>query len=197
MKSLLCLLFLSFSLTCFTQSNSSIYNRNKHYLGGMVGYGNQGLTHQKYSYHSALFYLYYSYETWSTKTWSLEATLKPQFNLVQFGEYKAPDTSAYEFGISPGIRINKYLKNERLGFYIELTMGPHYVSDTPERQTPGFLISSGIVGGMKIALKENTYLDLHYTARHLSNGNGPEPNGGVNIGIYSAGLIFRLAHKSN
>jgi hypothetical protein len=76
--------------------------------------------------------------------------------------------------------------------YAGLSTGPHYVSDAPRRQAPGFLFSDNLIAGLNYAASKVLVLDFRFGARHISNANFKEPNGGVNNLILQFGLKFNL-----
>ncbi len=115
-----------------------------------------------------------------------EFLLQPEFNLVLL---RAPlkTTLHTEFGLGAGLQemipITKALYP-----FIQIVVGPHYLSTKTIEQHRGFLFSDHVAAGFYCFYGGRTALHGEYLARHLSNGNIFQPNHGINTFNFMLGI---------
>ncbi len=89
-------------------------------------------------------------------------------------------TEVVEAGISAVVRLASYREN-RGGPYLELGVGPHYLSDT---RLDGVDVSTHLqfapTGGFGVRFGEGARYELGYRLMHLSNAGIEDPNPGLN-----------------
>lgn len=128
------------------------------------------------------------------KEWGCEVYAIPQFNFTEYRERNHHHYSlrGYEYGINFGVLMRKRLYQEKVSYYVGLSLGPHYVSGAPTRQVPGFIFSDNFFIGLSAQLFDKVYLDVRPCFRHISNANLEKPNKGINSLILNGGLYFKL-----
>ncbi len=192
----LLLLYLS-TLTTLAQDTS---NYHQHKLGFNIGVGtNNGLGFTSIDidrdYEVLLLQLEHNYRLLKYKRFSLEVLSQPQFNLSRF---KKEDTTSYsnsyEFGINVALSFKLNIYRDILSFYGLIGSGPHYIANTPRRQSDGFIFSDNFFTGLSYQYNKGHFLELRAGKRHASNLNFQDRNGGINTFVISLGwnkLIFR------
>lgn len=174
------------------------YAGKKERLGLITGIGSQGniLLHNAlfYRYDVALIHLNYSVCIVERKQLALFLLTEPQFNFARFRDKDIPQFKpAFEFGTSFGFQLQQQLKNDKWKGYLGLQSGPHFISDSPLRQVPGFIIANHAYFGSLYHLSNHLSLDLRLGVRHMSNAGLEEPNGGINTFVFMVGLAY--THK--
>lgn len=117
-----------------------------------------------------------------------------QYNLTKYRPVDRVDDlkDGYEFGVNVGTLFRKHVYKDVLNVYVSLSIGPHYVSGTPERQANGFIFSDNLFTGLNIKVFNNFYLDLRAGFRHISNAELMSPNGGLNDIMVGGGILLNL-----
>ncbi len=148
----------------------------------------------RYDYQVVFFQLQYYWAFLRRETWGLDLLIQPQYNLTKYRYIdNVPDElNGFEFGVNAGLLIRKNIFKDFLSIYAFISLGPHYVSGTPQRQSKGFIFSDNFFIGLNIKLFKNTYLDLRPGFRHISNASLTHPNGGLNDFVISGGILINL-----
>lgn len=148
----------------------------------------------KYDYQVRFFQAQYYYSFLRRKNWGLDLLVQPQYNstVYKHKDLISDETNGFEFGVNVGVLIRKNIYKDYLNFYTLLSLGPHYVKGTPERQIEGFIFSDNIFIGLNVKLYKNLYLDIRPGFRHISNASLAQPNGGLNTVILSGGIMLNL-----
>ena len=204
-------LFLSTNNLLAQETN--LFNNSKHRIGFNTGFGYQKISiaipddeveggviyvesglNVEYKYEVSYFQAQYYYGFLRKKSWGLDLLVQPQFNQTKyrFLNTDLEDIKGYEFGVNFGLLIRKNIFKDFLSFYLCLSVGPHYISGAPERQSKGFIFSDNLFGGANIKIYKNAYLDFRYGFRHISNASLTKRNGGINNIIYSLGILVNL-----
>lgn len=126
--------------------------------------------------------------------WGLELLVQPQYNLTKFRHVDkiADEINGIEFGVNAGVLIRRMLIEEALYLSGLISLGPQYVSGTPQRQADGFIFSDKFLIGLNVKLLENIYFYFRSGFRHISNAGLNHPNGGVNDLVLSVGVFLNL-----
>jgi hypothetical protein len=195
-NSLVIIIVLTLQSNFLSAQESLLFGGSKHRIGYVSGYGcqNQLGLDVKYDYQIIFFQFQYYYSFLRRKTWGLDILVQPQYNITK---YKQLDNDTYEvngfeLGTNIGILIRKNILNDFLSFYALLSLGPHYVSGTPQRQASGFVFSDNLFVGMNIHLLKNMNLDIRPGFRHISNAGLVDQNAGVNNIVLSGGILINL-----
>ncbi|MEL7193656.1 MAG: acyloxyacyl hydrolase [Bacteroidota bacterium] len=164
------------------------------HIGFIYGYGDQSLLAVNYDYRVAFFQPQLYYTILDRSNWNLELLLQPQYNLTEFRQVDfLPDESeGFELGLNVGVLLRKNLLKDIVSVYILGSIGPHYVSGVPKRQSTGFIFSDNFFLGLSLKISSRVYLDLRPGIRHISNAGLQERNGGVNNTILSGGIYIKL-----
>jgi hypothetical protein len=113
--------------------------------------------------------------------------LEPQWNPVLVG-----DRTEREIGILPGLGIQYRLTATTI-LYAEGGAGPKFISTETARQARGFLFTDNIIGGVRQRLFDLPIeLRAHWRARHISNANFRQPNGGINSFFWGGGIYYLM-----
>ncbi|WNJ17995.1 acyloxyacyl hydrolase [Pontibacter sp. G13] len=209
----------------FKESVKEIFqDKSRHRYGFSVGYGFQDLgmierhlpigwqhslaekevdlskvlnLNVRYYYEVTLFQLEHAIALINKPTWKLELISIPQFNTVYLRPIDSEEVykRGFEFGINTGLVIRKSFWKNRLGIYFLGSTGPHFVSDTPGRQHPGFIFSDNFMLGGTVKLFKGLHFDVRNGIRHISNLSIWQPNGGVNTFMMNAGFFYQLPAK--
>jgi len=191
--------------------DTNLFNNAKHRIGFNKGFGLQkrvfsfidkegeiingevGLN-VEYKYEISYFQAQYYYNILRKRSWGLDLLVQPQYNQTKykFLNTELEEKEGYEFGVNLGLLIRKNVFKDFLSFYLCISVGPHYISGAPERQSKGFIFSDNLFIGSNIKLYKNTYLDLRYGFRHISNAGLAKRNGGINDLFASIGLLVNL-----
>ena len=188
-----------------------LFNNSKHRIGFNTAFGFQkrlipvsnlagGITFEeaglnvKYKYEVSYFQAQYYYSFLRRKTWGLDLLVQPQYNQTTYRilNTDSEEIKGYEFGVNLGILIRKNIFKDFLSLYACASLGPHYISGAPQRQSKGFIFSDNIFAGSNIKIYKNTYLDFRYGFRHISNAGITKKNGGVNDLFISLGFLINL-----
>lgn len=174
---------------------NNLPSKPKPRLGLMVGFGNQGKLPVEYRYEVLLLQFQYQKELLpKAEAWGLALVLQPQYNLTTLRKVDAVPTlsNGFELGLNVGLLVHKSILSDFLRVYILVSVGPHYVSDTPQRQAAGFIFSDNLFVGSNIKLYKRSYLDLRFGFRHISNAGLKRPNAGINNHIGSGGILVSI-----
>jgi hypothetical protein len=175
-----------------TAQESLLVGASKHKIGFISGYGDQSFLDVNYYYHIVFFEGQYSFSVLKKSNWGLEILTQPQYNITSMkNNDNASDlVKGYEFGLNTGLLIRRNFLSDKLSLYSCVSIGPHYVSDVPDRQSEGFIFSDNFFIGMNALIYNNLYLDLRSGVRHISNASLKQPNGGVNNSVFKGGFFF-------
>ena len=159
-------------------------------IGFMTGYGDQIGFKVPYDYRIVFFQAQYYHALTNKASWNLEVLFQPQYNTTAFRPIEDPsiEITSYEFGLNMGLLIRKNILRD-LSLYGFISSGPHYVSEVPQRQAPGFLFSNNFFIGLHIPIWRSLHADIRTGFRHISNTTLALPNGGINNTIFSGGIV--------
>jgi hypothetical protein len=176
-------------------SQDVVFDGHRHKVGFDFGFGSQN-GYFDYTYRVYLFQGQHYYSLITGTKWAIEVISQPQFNLTSFtqSDDDASESRGYEFGINAGILARRNFKLDLISVYAALSIGPHYVSGTPERQSPGFIFSDNAFIGMNVRLYSDLYVDVRYGFRHISNADIKQPNLGVDAFIINVGFFHILSN---
>lgn len=179
---------------CLIANDNDSTDDSSQSLGIITGYGVQSMLDVQYEYEVLFFQIQYYWTFLPRDIWSLKVLIQPQYNLTKFRyvNHVSPFENGYEFGLNVGLLIRKNLYRDLLMIYAAASVGPHYVSGAPQRQTAGFIFSDNIFIGLNIKVSRNTYLDIRPGFRHISNAGLKRPNRGINNLIFSGGILYNL-----
>ncbi len=165
---------------------------NKHKLGFVSGYGSQAFWEVNYDYQVIFFEGEYFYSFLRKRKWGLEVIAQPQYNMTKIGGEGGPvsQVKGFEFGLNMGLLVRRNFFSDRLSFFTSISTGPHYVSDTPERQASGYIFSDNFNVGMNVLIYNNLYLEIKSGVRHISNLGFQQPNYGVNNTLVKGGFFI-------
>ncbi len=143
-----------------------------------------------YDYRVTFFEMQYQRKLKAYKSSSIDLLLMPQINSTTL---KKEDENTFlqqghELGVNVGISIRKSPANKPYSYYLALSSGPHYTSDTPGRQTPGFIFSDNLFVGLDYEVFTNANVSFQFGFRHISNAGISNPNGGINNVIGKIGV---------
>ena len=200
-----------FSTNTLSAQDTYIFNNSKHRLGFNKGFGFQkrlipvanvagevtftevGLN-VEYKYEVSYLQAQYYYGFLRKKSWGLDLLVQPQYNQTKYRilTTDSEEIKGYEFGVNLGLLIRKNIFKDFLSFYMCVSVGPHYISGAPQRQSKGFIFSDNLFVGSNIKIYKEAYLDIRYGFRHISNASITEKNGGINDLFTSIGLLVNL-----
>lgn len=190
------LIFLCIGLGAKTQAQGENTERSLPQWHLTLGYGIGstslfGKEQYAYDYDVRLYSLAASFQLFEKKNWTGRIVLIPQYNTsYYFSEPANAYLDGFEYGVNAGLRIHYSIF--RMSPYILASLGPHYISGSPDRQAPGFIFSDNIGMGLEYSLNAQWQLSAGAGFRHLSNASLKKPNGGINSFIYSMNLSYRL-----
>ncbi len=166
----------------------------KHSIALMTGFGTQRWLVVPYTYNVTLFQCLYTYRVWKKSSWSLEVLTAPQVNLTKYRKVdNVPDQSnGYELGINAGMFFRKIILDKSMDVWAGVSIGPHYISGAPERQSSGFIFSDNVFGGLRVSITRRAWLNSGIGFRHISNASLKQPNDGVNNIIVNIGFGLSL-----
>lgn len=190
---------------------TSLFNNSRHRVGFVKAFGYQttliavpnmvgGVDFEEvglnadYDYEVDFHQAQYYYGFLRKKTWGLDFLVQPQYNTTKYrlvGK-DSEKLNGYELGVNLGLLIRKNIFKDFLSLYALISVGPHYVSGVPQRQSKGFIFSDNLFIGSNIKLYKNIYIDIRTGIRHISNASLTEQNGGINNLISSIGLLVNL-----
>lgn len=155
---------------------------------------NQARLRVAYNYHVLFLQGQYYYSLFRGQAWGLEVLWQPQFNLTRYRHIDnvANEIRGFEFGLNLGILVRKNFFRDFLSLYAFVGTGPHFVSNTPTRQSSGFILSDNFFIGCNIRLTKDIYLDIRPGIRHITNSGIRHPNGGDNDFVISGGILIPL-----
>ena len=187
----------SYFIICFILNTNyliaqeNLLNARANYdIGLLYGRGSQVGINVNYNYQVDFFLLQYSRFLKRQKNFEFKLLIQPQYNKTRLKEStESCFQKGYEFGVNYGLLIRKKIIRNFLFGYSCFSLGPHFVSRTPERQSNGFIFSDNLFMGLQLKVINNTYLDLRIGFRHISNASIKRPNGGINNSFVSIGLI--------
>lgn len=188
------IVILVFNGLFFTKTFAQDLPRKKAYkLGFFVGKGvHTGYKPVNYSYQPLLFQWQFQ-KNWfriNQSNYYVDYVVQPQVNSTSFKESHARDyTNSWEVGVNLGILLRWQL-SKRLDIYMLGSLGPHYISDSPSRQTAGFIFSDNFNVGASVQLYKNIAADIRFGLRHLSNANFMKPNDGLDNQLVYLGVKY-------
>lgn len=194
MVRILVLFFLGILL--FTPLNGEGQNATKKTddfrFGLLTGAGRHWLLKVNYDYRLIMFQPQIYQRLYERKLHHIELMVFPQLNVSYWTENKGVEAykTDVEFGVNAGFMFRQMLKGQRSGVYAFVSSGPHFVSDVPKRQSPGFLFASQLGAGLTLKITERLSLDFRSAYRHISNAGLKEPNAGVESWLFLAGIIL-------
>lgn len=161
-------------------------------FGFMTGVGRHWLLDVNYDYQLILLQPQIYYRFYARKLHAVEMLLLPQVNASFWTDNKQSGVLKrdFEFGLNWGLVLRQMFARKNAGVYSLITTGPHYVSDVPQRQSPGFLFASQLGAGFTFKLTESASIDIRTSYRHISNAGLKEPNAGVESWLFLAGIIL-------
>ncbi len=147
-----------------------------------------------YEYRINFYEVQYQRQVKAYRTSSLDLLVMPQLNHTIFKKEQENRQSlqGFEAGINVGVAIRKNSDNRKHSYFATLSSGPHYTSDTPSRQMPGFIFSDNLFVGWDYQIFQNLNASFQLGFRHISNAGLSNPNGGVNNIISKAGISLSL-----
>ncbi len=161
------------------------------FLGSYCGYGSQFFMTLPYNYSV------FQVQTFSQKNivqqvnWSLALRLGVEFGLSWQEVTPSQKEKGIETGLHGGLFLNRKII-KHLSLMLGLSIGPHYVNMTPDRQIPGFIFSDNLHLGFSYQATPNLALTLSSNFRHISNANIAAPNGGVNTLFFHVGMLQNM-----
>jgi hypothetical protein len=146
----------------------------------------------EYTYELTFFQIQYYRLLFYREKWSIDIIAEPQFNSTIFMKENGDGDllPGYEFGFTAGLLYRRMFLNGKLSFYSFISSGPHFISDAPKRQTPGFIFSDNLMIGIQCRLMPKLYVDFRGGIRHISNAGLKDPNGGINNIVLGSGIYF-------
>jgi hypothetical protein len=180
------------SIHSFGQINQGMNCKTK--LGLSLGYGTQSLITENYDYKIKLVNFQYSRKLMGNNDLGVDIVLSPHFVSVNFKPNIDINSynSSFEFGLNGGFLIRKNIVDSSLYTYFLFSVGPHFITDAPDRQRMGFIFSDNAAFGLLFKIERDVYLDLRLGIRHISNANTRLPNSGINNLIFNLGVVFPL-----
>jgi hypothetical protein len=155
--------------------------------GFVVGYGTNEIPEGHYEPILLIWHLAYDLRNYipalKNHKGILAGVCEPQVNLA------FQPSSEFEFGVGLGLKY-LYPLTDRLYPYVQLTVGPHYISLQTKEQASGFIFSNTIGAGLYYFVTENSAVMVGYRARHISNAGTREPNDGINTHFGTIGYSF-------
>jgi hypothetical protein len=181
-------------LEVLSGQNVMLFNGSRHKVGLMTGYGEQFSRENRYYYHPYFVEGQYSYALIRKNLWGLEILAQPQYNITSYTEdqFSSVLLKGHEFGLNIGILLRSNFCSDRVSLYAVASLGPHFVSGVPDRQSRGFIFSDNLFVGVNVLIYRSLYLDLRTGTRHISNAELKQPNGGLNNYVYKAGFMIVL-----
>lgn len=196
--------FVVFCHTCLAQD--TLFNGAKHkmgflagngiqYIGQLLGNNNHNIALKTTYYYQITFYqLQYYYAVLRRKTFGIDILMQPQYNTTKYKKYRDADQTeylpGYEAGLNFGFLFRTNTGSDKWSFYLLISSGPHYLSDTPVRQSNGFVFSNNFCAGVNVRLYKSIYFDIRPGIRHVSNAGFKVPNAGINDITLAEGLMM-------
>ena len=171
-----------------------LFGNSEHKVGFVSGFGDQRWMDVSYDYQVVFFQVQYYWAFHRRKTWGLDLLVQPQYNLTQYRHVDGYTqlTPGYELGVNAGLLIRKNFEQDGLSVYFLASIGPHYISGSPERQVAGFIFSDNILAGASMRIANDFYLDIRSGIRHISNAGLKHPSLGINNLVINAGFFLLL-----
>jgi hypothetical protein len=188
-----------FVLMCFVlipangEAQNTIDKSKELRFGFMTGVGRHWLLDVNYDYQLILLQPQIYYRFYARKLHAVEMLLLPQVNASFWTDNKQSGVLKrdFEFGLNWGLVLRQMFAGKNAGVYSLITTGPHYVSDVPQRQSPGFLFASQLGAGFTFKLTESASIDIRTSYRHISNAGLKEPNAGVESWLFLVGIMIK------
>lgn len=174
------------------------FSNAKHRFGALVGYGDQNLWKiaMDVSYHYEAFFLQlqYYYVFHSAKRWDFEFIVVPQYQKTRYlsNESISNFSLGYEIGVNSGILFRYNMFQDKVNLYAMASIGPQFVSGTPDRQSDGFIFTDNFFAGMNLMAVKGLYVDFRSGFRHMSNAGLKSPNKGINNFVVYTGLMYNF-----
>lgn len=146
--------------------------------GVVIGYGSSNIAEGKYRPLLMMWHIGFKLKEIPSgqvggRNHTISFYLEPQINPAF-----SPATNV-EFGVGIGLKYMHHM-TDRLSAYIMASVGPHWITLQTNTQANGFVFSDMIGVGLSIFVTDRSALNLEFRARHLSNADLAEPNGGIN-----------------
>jgi lipid A 3-O-deacylase len=113
----------------------------------------------------------------------LELMVEPFIGMIS-----SPEANV-EFGVPVSLKYGFPLM-EKLFPYVQVGMGPYYMSQHTYEQGGQFNLISLGGGGLIYFFQEHWALDAGYRWRHISNAGIEEPNAGIDAHEYTLGVSY-------
>ena len=171
-------------------------------VGVSYGFGNNaffGIENSiAYSYDVKLYELKITYRIKEGDNWAWDFVGNPQYNTSDMTdpENNFLSKSGYEFGLNLGVAL-RYKMSNTVHPYFLLSAGPHYISESLIRQSPGFIFSDNFELGFSVAIAKKVLIEPNIGFRHLSNASLKSPNNGINNFIYGVSILFNLSNDKD
>ncbi|MES2274667.1 MAG: acyloxyacyl hydrolase [Bacteroidota bacterium] len=164
------------------------------YIGQLIGNNNHNIALKTTYYYQVNFYqLQYYQSILRHRTFGIEILAQPQYNTTKYKKYRDADQTEYlngfETGLNLGFLFRKNVSNNQVSFYMLISSGPHYISDTPVRQSNGFVFSNNFCAGVNLKIYKGLYADIRTGIRHMSNAGFKIPNAGINDMTLNEGFM--------
>lgn len=197
MKHTILILISTFFCLLLTQAQEIAPLTKRGNKAGLIsGYGGQNEPFVSVNYtHEVIFIQGQYFHSMSSKPhWQWDFVWQPQFNLTRFRfiDLISELEPGYEIGVNMGVMCSYVFSRDVFRPYLMLSVGPHYVSGVPKRQSPGFIFSDNAFLGFMLRLNARMWLDMRPGYRHISNAGLLRRNGGVNNAVLSGGFLVDL-----
>lgn len=178
-----------YTASASAQESPKFHDRNR--LGVVTSFGGQALLDLEYRYLVSSIQVEYEHAIKKYRSWILHALVQTQYNITRFNydDGGPVKLKGYEFGLNLGINMEKTFNDGKMGIYMGVGTGPHFISDGTHRQADGILFCNNIYAGFKCKLNGHLELDIRPGFRHISNAGLWEPNGGINNSMLGIGLF--------
>lgn len=143
-----------------------------------------------YEYNVQLFELHAIRELIVKDRWAAKLIISPQFNISEMREDKqfSQERTGFELGCNLGLAFYKNLGKHSI--YLLAGLGPHYISESLDRQVKGFIFSDNFEIGLSMAINRSIMICPNFGFRHLSNASIRRPNNGINSFITGLAIII-------
>tara|TARA_B100000497_G_scaffold34586_1_gene40555 strand:+ start:4870 stop:5478 length:609 start_codon:yes stop_codon:yes gene_type:complete len=122
---------------------------------------------------------------------AITAELQTQLGVTNVSEQRnsGVQIKGIETAILVGLNLELSLLPKYWWIYVGGSIGPQFISNTPQRQNDGFVFSDSVYAGSRIKAGIRSQLDLKAGFRHQSNAGISQPNGGINSLFISVGVL--------
>lgn len=182
--------FFSFS---YSQTSKDLDTLKTSSIAFYYGYGfKTGIfVKSNYDYKPNIYIVEYKKELLKNDFLSLSCRFSAEYNDVQFCEsYVSNPCITYQnkdYGLNISFDISKNI-SKKLSVYSFFGTGPHYIKRRLARQAVGLIFSDVLGAGFVYKFYKNTFIDMRYALRHLSNAGLARPNVGIENNILYIGI---------